>query len=643
MSAPEDKAPDKWVWFEDEPDPIGSSEPAAADAAPRAEGWLDELLSEPKPGAQTAKPGNGSMPTVPAIEDSILILQSKLSERLDAALRRVDETPRPFPVSRIAKPEPLKAEPPKPLVPAATPNSPLADAAALHREGRTAEAVERLLAAMKASGETPVELLTALGGLRHAIGQHAEAAENFRAVVAKNAAHPGAHFRLAVCLLQLGQLDDAAAAFRQAVALSESDWEARLGAGLCDLRRGRGTDALLWFQQCNAAKPNDPAGMFGRAAALEMAGRLDEAIPAYMGLIERAPESIEARDRLMTIHLGRGEWPQAAVQAQAIVEKDAANLRGLTALAACEIRQGRIEVAAGYAARLTKAAPASFEAWVTLARCHQAAGRAAEAAAALKEAARVQPDSADVQVSLAVIRRNQGDLPGARRALEAALKIDPVHMTAIERLAELTEKSGDLAEAEKLWTRLAGAGGPQASGATLHCGVVRLQMGDAPGAASAFSTFLEHEPDSIETRVNLGIAQWRAGQAGDALKTLEDVIGSHPGLADAWYAYAYAAIDLEDYAAARRGFEALSGLGDRSAEVSYNLGLILQQAGEMDAARGHYLRALEERATLREAMERLGQVEQSLGNTDEAKAWWTKLRDAGGTVKPPDAKPAGKK
>jgi tetratricopeptide (TPR) repeat protein len=480
---------------------------------------------------------------------------------------------------------------------------------------------------------------TATGNLRFELDRFEAAANAFADVVAREPAYPGAHFRLAVCLLRLDKVEEAASEFRLAATLSDGDWEARLGAGLCDLKRGRGQDALIWFQQGIAAKPNDATALLGRAASLELAGRAGEALDAYRDLADREPSLEGVRDRLVSIRLAKGDWTGAAADARVLLDREPNNIRALTAMAASELKQGRLDGAAGYAARLTKAAPASFEAWITLARCHQAAGRAPEALSAFREAARMRPDSADLQLILATVQLGQNDSAGARRSLEAALKIDPKHTSAIELLAELAEKGGDLAEAERMWTRLAAAVPPEKSGAaTLHAGAVRLQMGDAAGAVDAFAKYLELDPESMEARVNLGIAQWRSGEAGAAVETLQDVIASHPGLAEAWYAYAYAAIDIEDYAAAKKAFEALAGLGDRSAEVAYNLGLLLQQAGELDAAQSQYLRALEERPSLREAMERLGQIEQSRGNTEEAKSWWARLRDA--SAKPSEPKRA---
>ena len=64
--------------------------------------------------------------------------------------------------------------------------------------------------------------------------------------------------------------------------------------------------------------------------------------------------------------------------------------------------------------------------------------------------------------------------------------------------------------------------------------------------------------------------------------------------------------------------------GERSIELSYNLGLLLQAAGEHKAAAECYQLAVDKKPDFTDAMLNLGHALKAVGKEDEAKKMWSK-------------------
>jgi tetratricopeptide (TPR) repeat protein len=68
----------------------------------------------------------------------------------------------------------------------------------------------------------------------------------------------------------------------------------------------------------------------------------------------------------------------------------------------------------------------------------------------------------------------------------------------------------------------------------------------------------------------------------------------------------------------------LKGLGEPSLELSYNLGLLLQSAGQNDAAAECYESAVESKPDFTEALLNLGHALKAVGKEDDARMAWSR-------------------
>jgi len=151
-----------------------------------------------------------------------------------------------------------------------------------------------------------------------------------------------------------------------------------------------------------------------------------------------------------------------------------------------------------------------------------------------------------------------------------------------------------------------------------------LQRGEFASAVDSFETCLKKRKDWPEALLNLGLACWKFEDLDAATETFNRVLALQPKNTDALRALIAIAIERKDH---QRGWELLqklNALGDRSVELSYNLGLLLQAAGENKLAADCYRIAVDKKPEFSEALLNLGHALKAIGQEEEARQAWSK-------------------
>ena len=117
----------------------------------------------------------------------------------------------------------------------------------------------------------------------------------------------------------------------------------------------------------------------------------------------------------------------------------------------------------------------------------------------------------------------------------------------------------------------------------------------------SFETCLKKRKDWPEALLNLGLACWKFEDLDAATDTFHRVLALQPKNTDALRALIAIAIDRKDHKRAWDLLQKLNAAGDRSVELSYNLGLLLQAAGENKLAAECYQIAIEKKPEFSEA------------------------------------------
>ena len=107
-----------------------------------------------------------------------------------------------------------------------------------------------------------------------------------------------------------------------------------------------------------------------------------------------------------------------------------------------------------------------------------------------------------------------------------------------------------------------------------------------------------------------------------ARKSFEHVLAVQPECVDAIRGLAALALESDDDQVALDLHSKLISLGEHSAQLFYNTGLLMQRAGAMEDAVRLYRQAMESQPDFAEALLNLGHALKALGREDEAKSCW---------------------
>jgi tetratricopeptide (TPR) repeat protein len=169
-------------------------------------------------------------------------------------------------------------------------------ALALQAGGRIQEALDLLFEPTSFSQD----VYTLRGDLQVQLGQLHDALGSYSTVVAFERDNMYAHHRLGICLCLLERWDLAAETFRKLLAHDTHSDRAHIGLGDCLLHLHRPEEALAAFEACWSEAARVPA-LFGKAVALQLLHRFDQAEILYQRVLELEPRPEEALGNLIAM------------------------------------------------------------------------------------------------------------------------------------------------------------------------------------------------------------------------------------------------------------------------------------------------------------------------------------------------------
>ena len=501
----------------------------------------------------------------------------------------------------------------------------LVEAVELASEGRLDDAIGALQEA-KSDTEDSVEVRNSLGHLNFEKQDWTAAAHNYASVLEAQPNHPTAHYNLALCLERQANFVEASAQFAQALVVDPTRWQALWGRGRCSLRLGEAQNALAMF---DAALSGFDVGqtpdrvLTAKAVALHQLGRFTDAGDLYDQLLRKDPESQDLLENAIALALTRQDAGRAKELSERLLKLRPESRQALEGLSSFALSRGDYSAAQHYCSRLVEVASDSYEGWFNLGLAYQKTGRLEQAASAYTEAVRIRPDATEANSNLGVVLQERGDLSGARHAYEKALQASPDSAGVLWNLALIAEREGDSAQAQHRLEKLVGLRADWQD-ATFRLGYLRLQSGDHAGAVDNFADCLKRRPDWLDAHVNLGLAWWKLGDLTAAAEALQRAVAGEPQNQVALQALTAIATERRDHALARETYRKLEPSNARPAELSYNLGLLLQAVGDSSGAAECYQSAVDSHPEFADALVNLGHALIAEGKEAEAKQAWGK-------------------
>lgn len=517
----------------------------------------------------------------------------------------------------VSAPEPEAASVPPQLATAAPP-------AAVPERAETALPTNEAAPKAESTNDAQEELAAshwARGRQHYESALYAEALDSFTNLLAIRPAHRAASFNVAVCLERLGRYAEAEPAYRHALDLDPTQPDLNRFLGWCLIRLDKDKEAGEAFDKCLSNQSSSREARFGKAVVCQRLGRFDDAFTLYSSIPADDVCHVETLSNMLAIAAARKDYSKQRELGEELLKLRRQSRPALEALMQAEMAAGDYKAAAQRGIRLVKRAVDSYEAWFNLGLCYQNTNRAEQAAQAYTEAIKIRPDGTQALCNLGVLLRAHGDQSGARREFEKVLELDPGDVCALWNLAIVYEKENQAAKAEKIYLGLLREH-YQVYAVAFRLGRLRMQRKNYIGAADAFERCLLEKNGDPAAEINLALAQSRAYDPASASPPPSALLSKHADSQEALGLRAQISIDENDWRTASEVELRLRQLGENTAVLAYNIGVLQQRENLMPEAILSYQQASEQRPGFAEALVNCGNASLQAGQTSQARAAW---------------------
>jgi len=238
------------------------------------------------------------------------------------------------------------------MSPARALTDPVEAALALRAQGRLEEALELL----SAPGRSSSDPQTLRADLQLELGRTEEAAGSYYALIESKPDNVYAYSNLALCLHRLERWEAAADAFERALELDPHRDHVRIARGDCLLRLKRFEEALACFDLCWSDTAKEQA-TFGKAVALQLLRRFDDAENLYQRLLALNPNAEEALSNLIAMSMEVFDLTRVWTYSYQLLEKGSQSQAALQGLVLVALERHDDSTAARYFARLVEHHP----------------------------------------------------------------------------------------------------------------------------------------------------------------------------------------------------------------------------------------------------------------------------------------------
>jgi tetratricopeptide (TPR) repeat protein len=256
---------------------------------------------------------------------------------------------------------------------------------ALESQGRTAEATEHFIEALKINPEyldAQVNLGINLAGQ----GRIGEAIDHYTKALQIKPGSLEAHFNLGSALLSQGMVDSAIEHFKKATQIDPRSGEAHNGLGVALARKGDREGAIREFQEALRIDPGNVGAQGNLEKLLASRGLVDEASAGIKKAIEGDPGNTGLYVKLGDVYRRRGDIDKAMESYEKALSMEPGNMGALSNLAVVYAGKGEFDKALNALRKVIEVQPGSVGAYYNIACIYARQGKVDESVKWLKEA-----------------------------------------------------------------------------------------------------------------------------------------------------------------------------------------------------------------------------------------------------------------
>jgi len=273
---------------------------------------------------------------------------------------------------------------------------------------------------------------------------------------------------------------------------------------------------------CGAApsRAQDAQKDLHRAQELERAGRGEQAIPIYLGVLKREPKNVDANLALGRAYFQIGQAAQTAQSFERALQIQPGNADTVEWLGKSYLKGREPEKTVDLISR--EDSLASHYAWahLLLARAFDAQDKLDEARGELQRALAIDPHCRGVHFALGFIAWTTRDLETAKREFRMEIDLDSQEALPYYYLVQTLEVEGKLDEAETV-LKMMGRECPDTY--VYHYSVAKLveYRGSFEAAAREFREAIRLDPKQSEAHYHLALMLQKLGEAAPAKREFE--------------------------------------------------------------------------------------------------------------------------
>lgn len=281
-----------------------------------------------------------------------------------------------------------------------------------------------------------------------------------------------------------------------------------------------------------AADPQELTDLAQRSRSEPKRG-VAAALSNYLAKLPASPKASDAalsdedKKRLASLGYVVGSDAPAALAADAPNPKDRTDLFRDLDLGSARFVREDYAGAIPHFERVAAKDPNNATVRLRLAVALSILGKEGQAGGQFAAARRLRPDSLDLRAYEGLHLLRFGHYAQAAPLLASVLAADPDRLAALEGLAAVREHEGNVSEATRLLERVIerkSAPGPELA----RLGVLRMAVGDTPGALAAFERARALEGDRFGRDLEMGVCYLAARRFAEARDALDRAIGRLP-------------------------------------------------------------------------------------------------------------------
>lgn len=255
--------------------------------------------------------------------------------------------------------------------------------------------------------------------------------------------------------------------------------------------------------------------------------------------------------------------------------------------------------------------------YLNIARGFAENGRIKDARVAYKRALKQDPKNAEILSELGAVEAQSGNVAAARKSMEKAIRIAPGDAACHFNLGELERQNERYPQSEAHFRRTLQIT-PDDADALLGLGVSLLMQKNAAEAVGILEKARQIAPRDIEILNDLGNALAAEGRTAEAVQCYRQALEFAPDYRDAIYNLALCFSNLKDYSQANAMYERAHALEPISDRLAWKWAQVQTQCNQHDKALANVTRSIEADATIPQAFFVRGLIHQYHGDFDSS-------------------------